>query len=131
MVLLYNLSQKKRMAIRPLLLRLGIAWREVSREEYGLPIGSLLGLDGISLNTPEEGFFHEEMLIMHQLSPAQFNGLLQGLRLARAPIALKAVVTETNQSWSSLRLWRELSAEHEAMNRLKQAESIHKQDGDQ
>jgi hypothetical protein len=42
-----------------------------------------------------------------------------------APVALKAVLTETNSAWDSLKLYAEISAEHAAMtaqNNMKKQE---------
>lgn len=124
-VLLYNLSDRdKAMKIKFQLYRLGITGREVDAADFGLPIGALLSLPGFAgaERAPGEAF-REEMLVMHELSPSQFSGLLEGLRAAGAGVALKAVVTETNAAWDSCRLHRELSAEHAAMSRMKQ--SVH------
>jgi hypothetical protein len=122
-VLLYNFTDPaRRRAVKLCLHRLGIACREVAPEEQGSPLGLLLGLTGYE---PAEAPvpFSGEMLVMHALSREQFSGLLEGLRRSRVPVALKAVVTETNITWSSERLHRELSAEHMAM--AAQARSVH------
>ncbi len=114
-VLLYNFTDpERRMRIRLCLHRLGIACTEVVPEEQGHPLGLLLGLDGYA---PGEAAapFTEEMLVMYALSREQFSGLLESLRRSGVPVALKAVVTETNIAWSSGRLHRELAAEHAAM----------------
>ena len=124
-VLLYNLSdQDKTMKIKAQLYRLGITGREVDAADFGLPVGALLSLPGFgdAERVPGEAF-REEMLVMHDLSPVQFSGLLEGLRAVGATVALKAMVTQTNALWDSYRLHRELSAEHAAMSRMKQ--SVH------
>ena len=119
-VLLYNLSQDKAARIRFLLFKLGIPAREVSPEEQNHPLGYLAGLEGFA--AAQEGVeapFTREMLVMAGLSSQQFSALLEGLRQSRATVALKAVLTETNAQWSSQRLQRELSAEHEALQRVR------------
>ena len=120
-VLLYNIRQKEKLGkIKFILFKLGIALREVSPEEFNASVGSLLGLDGLS--EPQEDAcepFTDEMLVMYGLSSGQFNALLSALRQNRVPVALKAVVTETNACWSSARLHRELNAEHAAMSGLR------------
>ena len=119
--LLYNLSGKDKLTkIRFLLFKLGLEGREVSPDEFGLPIGKLAGLEGFESDAPEAGEdFTEEMLVMCGLSSPQFNALLAGLRQNRTTVALKAVLTETNAAWSSRRLHRELAAEHAAMQNLR------------
>ena len=56
---------------------------------------------------------------MAGLSSPQFGAFLEGLRQSRAAVALKAVLTEANASWSSLRLQRELAAEHAALQKVR------------
>ena len=122
-VLLYNFTDPARCtAVKLCLFRLGIPCTEVAPEEQGHPLGRLLGLAGFAPGETAEPFA-EEMLVMHALSREQFGALLDALRRSRVPVALKAVVTETNLAWSSERLHRELAAEHAAMSA--KARSIH------
>ena len=115
MVLLYNFTDpERRMRLKLCLFRLGLRCIDVEPERQGEPLGALLGLPGYEA-VGEAERFTEEMLVMHDLSREQFASLLDGLRRSRVPVALKAVVTETNVSWSSARLHRELAAEHAAM----------------
>ena len=125
-VLLYNFTDRDRlMKLKFLLYKLGITGREVAAAELEAPIGALLGLAGYETAGNYAGpGFAEEMLVMHALSKPQFSALLDGLRQAGVTVSLKAVVTDTNAAWDSLRLHRELSAEHAAMSRMKK--SVHK-----
>jgi len=52
---------------------------------------------------------------MDDLNPNQFQGFLAGLKALQATVAYKAVTTEHNLSWTPVRLFRELAAEHEAL----------------
>ena len=126
-VLLYNISADKLKRIRVILLRLGLQGRVVSPEEFSLPVGQLAGIEGLSpaetaLEAAEETF-REEMLVMCDLPSPVFSAFLNALRQNRCPVALKAVLTEINAGWSSVRLHRELAAEHEAMKQA--AKSVH------
>lgn len=115
MVLLYNLRDTdKRMKLKLCLYRQGLRCLDVAPEDFGHPVGYLLGLAGYGPGEADEGF-EDEMLVMHDLSRGQFSALLDALRQEHVPVALKAVVTETNAAWSSSRLRRELAAEHAAM----------------
>lgn len=115
MVLLYNLRDTdKRMKLKLCLYRQGLRCLDVAPEDFGHPVGYLLGLAGYGPGEADEGF-EDEMLVMHDLSRGQFSALLDALRQGHVPVALKAVVTETNAAWSSSRLRRELAAEHAAM----------------
>jgi len=118
-VLLYNIRDaEKRMVIKRCLVRLGLPCREILPEEFGHPLGYLLSLPGFKAGQSEERF-EGEMLVMHALNSLQFGALLDALRTSNAPVALKAVVTETNASWSSARLYHELEREHRAFQRKK------------
>ena len=126
-VLLYNISADKLKRIRVILLRLGLQGRVITPEEFSLPVGQLAGIDGLSpaeaaLEAAEETF-REEMLVMCDLPSPVFSAFLNALRQNRCPVALKAVLTEINAGWSSVRLHRELAAEHEAMKQA--AKSVH------
>ena len=115
-ILLYNIPEgEKRRRITVALTRLGIRGRDVSAEEYGHPIGWLAGLEGFAPGEAEAEPVGAEMLVMAGLSGRQFSGFLEELRRQRAPVALKAVLTETNANWTPAALCRELMREHEAM----------------
>lgn len=119
-VLLYNLDREKLLKIKFILFKLGLAGREVSPAEYGHPLGYLAGLPGFA---PAESEAQEripgEMLVLCGLSSPQFSALLNALRQNRCMVSLKAVLTETNASWDSIRLNRELAAEHAALQQVK------------
>lgn len=115
--LLYNFKDASRLQkIRFALFKLGINGRVVAPEELSHPIGYLCGLEGFSPaeKTAECGF-SDEMLVLCGLSGPQLDALLSSLRRSRVVIALKAVITEDNAAWSSLKLHDELRREHEAM----------------
>lgn len=118
-VLLYNFAdEKRRRAVKSLLFRFSIPCREVPAEEQHRPLGALLDLEAFEAGAEEEeSAFGDEMLVMHDLSRRQFNGLLDGMKQAGVQVPLKAVVTPCNMGWSGARLHRELRAEHEAMSR--------------
>ena len=126
-VLLYNLPKEKLQRIRFLLLKLGLEGRVVRGEDYALPLGTLAGIEGFpapqeTTEGPQESF-SGEMLVMCGLSSEQFSVFLSALRQNRCSVGLKAVLTETNVSWDSIRLHRELQAEHEALQKAKPAEA--------
>ena len=126
-VLLYNISADKLKKIRVILLRLGLQGRVITPEEFSLPVGHLAGIEGLSpaekAQEDAEEAFREEMLVMCDLPSPVFSAFLNALRQNRCPVALKAVLTEINAGWSSVRLHRELAAEHEAMKQA--AKSVH------
>ncbi len=114
-VLLFNIHGEKRLKILFLLIRLGLACREVSPAEQGKTIGELTETEtnGVSAqHAVPKAPFPDEMLVMDGLDAGQFHGLLDGLRRERIPVALKAVVTEQNLSWTAAELHDALLEEH-------------------
>ena len=119
-VLLYNLNREKLLKIKFILFKLGLGAREVSPAEFEHPVGYLAGLEGFEpAEAGSEEAFTGEMLVMCGLSSPQFSAFLNALRQNRCTVALKAVLTETNAAWDSLRLHRELAAEHEALQKVR------------
>lgn len=119
-VLLYNLDSEKGRQIKLLCLVQRLRVRSVTPEEYGLTLSDLLS--GKAPENTDAEPFSEEMLVMADLSDPQRNAFLAGLRRKRVPaVALKAVLTATNQGWDSRKLRDELSLEHEAMLQGKSA----------
>lgn len=126
-ILLFNIRGEKLRRIRFLAFKLSLGCRVVGPEDFSKTLGALCGrADGAEAGDADDALtVGGEMLVMNSLSAAQFHALLDGLRRERAAVALKAVVTESNARWSAGRLYRELSAEHEAMEKLK-GKSIHR-----
>lgn len=121
-VMLFNIHGEKLMKIRMLLYKLGVHGREVPEEDFGKTLEELrmpaeAAPSKKEPDAAQKPLFTREMLVMDGLTPEQFNALLEGLRKAEAQVALKAVLTKHNLSWSPAKLCRELSAEHAAFER--------------
>ena len=117
-LLCYNLSGAKASKIRFAAMRLRVLLRDVRPDEYGLTLNDLCGLETGGENVPCEETFPDEMLVMAGFTPMLMNQLLQTFRQMKIPpVPLKAMLTETNGQWDSCRLYRVISAEHEAMSR--------------
>ena len=116
-VLLYNIREEaRRRKIGAALFRAALPFREVTPEEQGKTLGELLGVPGAAEAAENPGEpFAEEMIVMHGLNPRQFQTFLEALKQQQIRVPLKAVVTEHNIQWSSLRLHSELAVEHRAM----------------
>ena len=125
-LLLYNIaSPEKLRKIQTLAIRLGFRTRVVRQEEFALPIGALVELPGAAALESGDGTpFLAEMLVLCGVSAQAFQAFLSGLRTQKTPVALKAMTTEHNVSWSSSKLHGELAAEHENMKKVQK--TIHK-----
>lgn len=118
---LYNLDNPRGAKIRRACLPLGVRTQLVPPQAHALTLEELIA----GGTPPEDGVpgFSDELLLLVNFTSRQMDALFQGLRRARiAPVALKAVLTPTNQSWTSVQLHQELLREHEAVRQGRRAE---------
>lgn len=117
--LLYNIDDPQRARkIKFILIRMGVRIKNVKKEEYLTPIGVLAGSGKISYDAADYNGpgFSEEMLVMKDFSSRQIDDMILRFRKEKLEkIALKAVLTETNQTWDSITLYKNLREEHEQM----------------
>ena len=115
-LLLFNIQDReKRTAVRLMSLRLGFAVRDILPEEQNLKISELLS--GGKPSELNRSPFSDEMMIMSGFSSQDMHALVDGMRENGCPVRLKCVVTETNQSWTAVRLHKALAAEDQAMRK--------------
>ena len=122
-VLCYNLRDtKKGRKIAMIFASLGYRVRHVEKGDYGQPIGVLAGAD----SKPDEKKivydgegFSDEMLVMYAEKQQMFDRALMMMRKEKSVVDLKAVLTETNSNWDSIRLHEELMQEHQYMTEQK------------
>ena len=115
-LLLFNIhDEEKRTAIRLLSLRLGYSVLDVLPEQQSMKISELLsGAKPVGQNLIP---FTDEMMVMSGFSSQDMHALLDGMRNNGCPVRLKCIVTETNKSWTAVRLYKELAAEDQAMRK--------------
>ena len=129
-ILVYNIKDEQKLTgIRLCALKQGAETVVVSPEDFSKPLKSVLGLESVSSSDADapEKLFEGEMLVMHALDNRQFNSFLDSLRSFDISVPLKAVVTDTNISWSSEKLYRELSSERKAISAWHK--SVHRKKG--
>ena len=90
--------------------------REIPREEFGVKLSALLGLSD-DKSAATESDFGEEMLYLNGFSNPMLDIFLSQLRRQKAGVALKAVRTDTNTDYTPYELYREISAEREALSK--------------
>ena len=116
-ILMYNLDNPRKLKILMICGQLKIKARSVAVSDYAQPIGVLAGLRNRTDAVYSGAGFPEEMLLMVNFSGALLNGFLNAMRQNRLPgIPLKAVLTDTNADWDSVRLHDEILREHIAMH---------------
>lgn len=119
-ILLYNFEEKeywKQMKL--VFLKMGIKIRKIKKEEYLQPIGALAKIKGIEGKEAiyEGENFQRELMIMSGFSRQRLDELLFQLKKNKIPkIPLKAVITDTNQYWTSLDLYKEVVRENAMMS---------------
>lgn len=116
-ILMYNLDNPRKLKILMICGQLKIKARSVAVSDYAQPIGALAGLRSRTDAVYSGTGFPEEMLLMANFSAALLNGFLNAMRQNRLPgIPLKAVLTDANADWDSVRLHDEILREHIAMH---------------
>ena len=116
-ILMYNLDNPRKLKILMICGQLKIKARCVAVSDYAQPIGALAGLRNRTDAVYSGAGFPEEMLLMANFSGALLNGFLNAMRQNRLPgIPLKAVLTDANADWDSVRLHDEILREHIAMH---------------
>ena len=101
-LLAYQIDAKKLGRMQVVCLRLGIRVQAVDPADFGQPIGAQAGVDEV---------------IAGVLPAGLLAGMLQGWRAAHIPpVALKAMLTDTNAAWTAPALYAEIAKEHAAMH---------------
>ena len=116
---MYNCNGEQWAKLRQIFLMLRVRIRPVEAHQYGLTLEDLLGRS--EEKAPVEEEFFDPMLVFCNLPHEKLDHLLTAMGRAGLPrIALKAMLTPTNRTWTSQQLWTELRREHEAMQAQRQ-----------
>lgn len=120
-VLYYNPGNAPKPGMmKSVLVRMGVRIKNITEEQLGETIGSLLGIQETGEDEGEaerKGPLEEQLLVLYRFSESRLDQLLYGLRKAGVPkIELKAVVTEQNSQWTLYELYEELKREREALS---------------
>ena len=106
-LLAYQIEPGKLGKMQVVCLRLGIRVQAVGA------LAGVLPRDPDAPAAPLPG----EMLVLAHFRPGMLEGLLQGFRAAHIPpVALKAMLTDTNAAWTAPALYTEIAREHAAMH---------------
>ena len=115
-LLVYGCEGAELKKLKRLCAQQSVRLRQLRQEELSRPVGSFFGGGaeaGTGGGTPEGA-----MLVFGGFTRPQLEAFLSALRTADAAGgALKAVLTERNSAWTPGALYRELAAEHLAMER--------------
>lgn len=113
-LLCYNLPDDKADYISALCYDMDIGMRTVEKNELLKPLSELCGFDTQTEKVYSGEGFKEEMLVLCFFTHELLNSFLYSFRQRGIkPVALKAVLTEHNFEWSSLKLYEDIKQEHE------------------
>ena len=114
-ILLFGVSTQKDRAVRVAAEKIGVDVTAVNRRDYGQKIGTLAGISGFH----KDGKIYDgpalamEMLVFSGMMPQQVDAFLAEYKATSlSTVALKAIVTPHNVSWTADALFRELLKEH-------------------
>ena len=120
-VLFYNLTPDERTkAIEGYLSANGICFYHVPTSSFNSSIGDILSIPtgGGGSSTPVFPLFTEEMIVMAGFSQKMLQSFLSFFREKQLRrMALKAMLTPTNVSWSGAELIKHLKQEQAMLNR--------------
>lgn len=113
-VLMYGCSGDRFSKLKQIFAMLRLRMRMVEPDRYHVPLEELAQGRGEPGENAEA--LPEPMLVFCYLPKALLNQVLEVIRVAKLPpIPLKAVLTETNQTWDTMQLYHELLQEREAI----------------
>lgn len=121
MVLYYNPKAAGHTAkLKGVLVRMGVRIKNIAPDQVIQKVGYLAGIPGyeeeVCAADTEIPVIEEEILVMKNFTGRRIDELLLNLRRAGVPkIDLKAIVTESNCSWTFYHLYEEIKEEHRAM----------------
>lgn len=112
-ILMYNCSGEQFSKLKQIFAMLRLRMRVVEPDRYHVPLGELAQGKGEPGEAAEP--LPEPMLVFCGLPKALLNQVLEVIRFAKLPpIPLKAVLTDTNQSWDTHQLHEELMKERDS-----------------
>lgn len=115
-ILMFNIEKSKAIKIKMLCRKFFMEAKEVSKEDFGCTMSYLLGMSDAG-GGAENSDFSEELLYFAGFNRGIFGIFLDQLKRQKASVALKAVQTEANVHFTAYELYREISAEREAITR--------------
>lgn len=119
-ILLFGLKKEKYPAVFAAAKKAGVHVTTVIRKDYGQKIGALAGIQGFSKERKsyDGPDFAAEMIVFSGMNPQQVDMFLAEYKATgEQPIALKAIITPYNVSWTADALFRELMKEHFQLRR--------------
>ena len=116
-LLAYQIDPGKLGRMQVVCLRLGIRVQAVDPADFGQPIGALAGVLPRAAGCPRRPAPGGDARSWRTSAPACSRGCCRDWRAAHVPpVALKAMLTDTNAAWTAPALYAEIAKEHAAMH---------------
>lgn len=120
-VLLINFQDEKQLRdLKMILFTLKIRMKKVEKKSYLQQIGCLVGLKDMeeAAECYEGEELQKEMMVFAGIPNQKLDQILSMMRKNGVKrVDYKAILTETNKTWTVLKLYEEISKEHEQMHR--------------
>ena len=115
---LYCIDENQAAVIEKIFAPMGISVKSVGEDEYSKPLSALVfGIGKAADEIGNADTIDEPMMILHGLERSLLDKAVTALRQNSVIIALKAITTPTNLDWSSVKVFENLKAEHEAFKK--------------
>ncbi len=113
-VLMYNCSGEEFSKLKQIFAMLRLRMRPVEPDRYHVSLDELS--HGAGDTAEPTAALPESMLVFCGMGQALLNQVLEIIRVSKLPpIPLKAVLTDSNRSWTTMQLYEELLKEREAI----------------
>lgn len=113
-VLMYNCSGDQFSKLKQIFAMLRLRMRQVEPDRYHVSLEELSRGEGAPAEPAPP--LPEPMLVFCGMGQALLDQVLEIMRISKLPpIPLKAVLTDTNRSWTTPQLYEELLKEREAL----------------
>ncbi|MDO4482925.1 MAG: DUF3783 domain-containing protein [Clostridia bacterium] len=117
MLLSFNMQGDRKVKLTMTCMKNKIRLVTVNEDDQAQTLGALCSFMPREDKAAPEQPFTDEMVVFANFTNQTLNGFLQTWKqLGQKPIALKAVVTPTNVSWTAVQLHAEITEEHNAMH---------------
>ena len=90
----------------------------VEKEKYGQTLERLIGLAEVEESSTMNGDISEEMLVIHASPEMDLDQALFLMKEEGVQVALKAMTTPNNLSWTAAELFQEISKEREMIKQM-------------
>lgn len=115
--LLYRIDSEQTAIIEQIFSPMGISVKTVGESEYHQPLSMLVFGIGKADEKIDGYDIDEPMMILHGLDRNMLDKAITALRKNDVIIALKAITTPTNLSWSSVKVFMNLKEECESFKK--------------